>query len=56
MKRTCASYGPPLTPYEEIELLRLESDVHELCGRRVVVTDERFASTSPAVEWSLTLH
>lgn len=56
MKRTCASYGPPLTPYEALELLRLESDGHELCGRHIVATEEWDALRSPAAEWSLTLH
>jgi hypothetical protein len=56
MKRTCASYGPPLTPYEGLELLRLESDSRELCGHRVLATEDDGVSTWPAVEWSVTPH
>jgi hypothetical protein len=30
MKRDCASYGPPLTPYEQVELHRLEDELDDL--------------------------
>ncbi len=44
MKRTCASYGPPLTPYEQVELFRLEADhndggVHQLTTEHGLTED-----------------
>lgn len=54
MKRTCASYGPPLTPDEQIELFRLEATRNggpgHRGGRVEEVTEVRsFAQASPAL-------
>jgi len=40
MKRTCASYGPPLTPDEQIELFRLEAMHSGGAGRRIGRVEE----------------
>jgi hypothetical protein len=48
MKRTCASYGPPLTPYEQVELFRLEAAHNESHGHPVGAPDGlREAATAP---------
>jgi len=40
MKRTCASYGPLLTPDEQIELFRLEAKRHTGPGRQISRVEE----------------
>ena len=54
MKRTCASYGPLLTPDEQIELFRLEAKHQTGPGRpisRVEELTERgpFALSTPVL-------
>jgi hypothetical protein len=54
MKRTCASYGPPLTPDEQIELFRLEAmhsgGARRRIGRVEEVTElHSFAQPLPAL-------
>jgi hypothetical protein len=40
MKRTCASYGPLLTPDEQIELSRLEAKRQTGPGRQISRVEE----------------
>ena len=52
MKRTCASYGPPLTPDEQIELFRLEAKHRGGRGRPIGGAEEltdhsAFAASTP---------
>jgi hypothetical protein len=48
MKRTCASYGPPLTPYEQIELFRLEVEHTETAAHRIVPVEDLARYTTPS--------
>ena len=54
MKRTCASYGPLLTPDEQIELFRLEAKRHTGPGRQISRVEEltersSFALSTPVL-------
>jgi hypothetical protein len=49
MKRTCASYGPPLTPDEQIELFRLEAKHNGGPGRQVSRAEELIEHSSLAL-------
>jgi hypothetical protein len=49
MKRACSSYGPQLTPYEQVELFRLEAEHSDGYGHLLVTRDSRPSATSKAV-------